>query len=101
MRLRLSVSEAASIDLEQMREWLTQSGAGGRAATRLKSILDALERLAEAPHLWPAGDVPGTQECKLGGYVVVYRANCAGPGRTGATEVEVLRVFGPGQLRQL
>jgi len=67
MRLRLSVSEAASIDLEQMRERLTQPGAGAKAASRLKSILDALERLAEEPHLWPAGDVPGTQECRLGG----------------------------------
>jgi len=51
MKLELLVSEAASLDLEQMHAWLTQPGAGIKAAARLDAILDTMESLADKPQL--------------------------------------------------
>jgi plasmid stabilization system protein ParE len=99
--LKLSVTTAALLDLEQAHEWLTQDLAGPDAAARYQAITDAIEYLAEKPQTWRDGDEPGTQECIVVGYTIVYRADYTGPGRTGATEVEVLRIFGPGQFRHL
>lgn len=99
--VKLYVAVAALRDLGAAREWLSQAGAGPAAAARYEAILKAIEQLAENPQMWRDGDEPGTQECTVAGYTIVYRANYTKPGRSAATEVEVLRIFGPGQFRKV
>jgi plasmid stabilization system protein ParE len=99
MALPLSFAPAARDDIERARAWLTQHGAGPRARSRLDHLFKAIRELAETPHIWPESPEPGMQQRVIDGYVIVYRAFYAGPGRSHPTRVQIARVFGPGQLR--
>ena len=101
MAARVLVSDAALADLDAARSWLTQPGAGPRAAERLRRITAALRDLGRHPLRWPEGEHPGVRERQVEGYRILYRvASAAGDGgATAAGDVLVARVFGPGQDR--
>ena len=99
MARKLEYSRPARGDLEQMRAWLNQPGAGRRAKNRARRIVETVKSLREAPVAWPIGDMPGTRECVVEGYTIVYSVDPdTGSNRT-AGDVYVVRVFGPGQHR--
>jgi plasmid stabilization system protein ParE len=83
-----------------MRRWQTQPGSGPAAIRRIKAIREAIRRLKQHPCLFPVGRYPGVRELPCdGGYRALYRvAPDTGRDRTSG-DVEVLRVFGPGQDR--
>jgi plasmid stabilization system protein ParE len=97
---RLSYTETARSDLDAVRTWLTQPGAGSAARRRLAAIRADIPRLKQYPCRYPAGQYPGVRELPCdGGYRVLYRVvPDTGRDQT-AGDVRVLRVFGPGQSR--
>lgn len=74
MPAQLTLAPAAARDLDNVRLWLTQPGAGATAHASLIDISDAIETIAD-PH--------------------------PGPAPAYATLVRVLRVFRPGQSRDI
>ena len=102
MRRGLIYAPRAREDLDAIRRWLTQPGAGPAARRRLTAVRIAIERLREHPCLYPVGQHPGVRELPCaGGYRALYRViPDTGLDET-AGDVRVLRVFGPGQSRGL
>ena len=100
MAAKVLVSVAALADLDAARHWLTQPGAGPRAAERLRRITAALRDLTRHPLRWPEGEHPGVRERQVEGYRILYRvAATADDAGVSAGDVLVARVFGPGQDR--
>ncbi len=101
MPRRLDYAEDAADDLEAIRHWLTQPGAGPAALGRLKAVRASIRRLGRHPCLYPVGDQPGVRELPCPhGYRAFYEVRPdTGRNRT-AGDVTVLRVFGPGQDRR-
>jgi toxin ParE1/3/4 len=97
---RLIYAPRAREDLDAIRHWLTQPGAGSAARRWLTAIRAAINRLRQHPCLHPVGQHPGVRELPCaGGYRALYRvAPDTGRDQT-AGDVRVLRVFGPGQSR--
>jgi toxin ParE1/3/4 len=61
-------------DLEQIRRYIAEENP--RAAIRIRTIIrNAVEHLADHPHLGRSGRVEGTRELVIAGapYIVVYR----------------------------
>lgn len=100
MPRRLRYTEVARGDLDAIRSWLTQPGAGVKARQRLAAIRRVIARLAPHPCRYPVGSHPGTRELPCeDGYRALYRI-VADIGRDEtAGDVLVLRIFGPGQSR--
>jgi plasmid stabilization system protein ParE len=100
MPRRLSYTDEASDDLDAVRGWLTQPGSGPVARSRLAAIRAAINRLRQYPYLYPIGEHPGVRELPCsGGYRALYRVVPDTGRNDTAGDVVVLRVFGPGQLR--
>jgi hypothetical protein len=79
---RLRYTDKALADLDAIRGWLTQPGAGPAAGRKLMAVRTSIRRLRPAPLPLPDWTISG----------------CARPGsNTTAGDVQVLRVFGPGQ----
>jgi plasmid stabilization system protein ParE len=87
-------------DLNAIRLWLTQPGAGPAARRRLKAIRAAISPLRQHPSRFPVGQHSGVRELPCdGGYRALYRV-VPDTGRDETSgDVRVLRVFGPGQSR--
>lgn len=100
MPRELEYTDKAIADLDAIRGWLTQPGAGPAARKRLLWVWVSIERLIDYPCLWPAGQHSGVRELPCdGGYRALYEvAPDTGHNET-AGDVRVLRVFGPGQDR--
>jgi plasmid stabilization system protein ParE len=96
----LHYTDKALADLDAIRGWLTQPGAGPAARRRLAAIWAAIEQLCQHPCLYPAGQHPGVRELPCtGGYRAFYEV-IPDTGRSAtAGDIRVLRVFGPGQDR--
>ncbi len=91
--MRVLIAPAAAEDLRRAREWLLQPGSGPHARRRSEALRQAPRSLAEHPPRGrPSADHPGYRELAVSGWRLLYRVS---PGRGG---VEILRVFGPGQL---
>jgi plasmid stabilization system protein ParE len=97
MARKLEYSRAARRDLEQMRAWLSQPGAGQRAKDRARDIARAVKNLRDTPVGWPRGDMPGTRQCVVKGYTIVYSVHPDTSETRSAGDIYVVRVFGPGQ----
>jgi plasmid stabilization system protein ParE len=70
---RLIYAPRAREDLDAIRGWLTQLGAGPVARRRLTAIRAAINRLRQHPCLYPAGQHPGVRELpRDGGYRALY-----------------------------
>jgi plasmid stabilization system protein ParE len=97
---RLIYAPRAREDIDAIRRWLLQSGSGARARQRLAAIRTAIRRLRQHPLLYPIGDYPGQRELSCGGgYRVMYRLAPDTGNSEAAGDVRIMRVFGPGQLR--
>ncbi len=94
----LDLSAPALADLEAIREWLLQPGAGQRAARRLAHIVEALAELREAPCRWALSEHDGARQRIVEGYKVIYRVQSDTGDNETAGDVLVVRIFGPGQL---
>jgi plasmid stabilization system protein ParE len=69
----LDYTDKALADLDSIRGWLTQPGAGPAARRRLAAIWVAIERLRQHPCLYPVGQHPGVRELPCdGGYRALY-----------------------------
>ena len=100
MPRELEYTDKAIADLDAIRGWLTQPGAGPAARQRLLRVWALIERLIEYPCLWPAGQHPGVRELPCdGGYRALYEVTPDTGHNETAGDVRVLRVFGPGQDR--
>jgi plasmid stabilization system protein ParE len=93
------IADAALEDLVSIRAWLRQPGAGLRAARRLRQIEAALRDLSIAPCRWPVGEHQEVRERVVERYVILYQVRPDTADNTTAGDVEVIRVFGPGQSR--
>ena len=76
-----------------------QPGSGRTARGRLQSVLTALRDLVLHPCRFPVGQHPDVRERSVSGYRLLYVVDPdTGSDRT-AGNVTVLRIYGPGQLR--
>ena len=97
---RLIYAPRAREDLDAIRRWLTQPGAGPSARRRLTAIRATINRLRGHPCLFPVGQHSGVRELPCdGGYRTLYRVTPDTGRSETAGDVLVLRVFGPGQSR--
>jgi plasmid stabilization system protein ParE len=86
-------------DLDSIRLWFHQTGAGPRGRRSYGKIRAAIERLTGFPCLYSVGDHPGWREMSCEGHRVIYRVEPDTGQSATAGDVLVLRVFGPGQNR--
>ena len=100
------LSPAAEEDLEAIRAWFSQPGAGSRAKMRRRAIAQAIRDLTHYPCRYPTGDHPGVHEWPVERHRVMYSIvpdteddRMVGDVLVKAGDVQVLRVFGPGQSR--
>jgi addiction module RelE/StbE family toxin len=72
--LRIRWTRAANCDLDAVDDFIGRDDPAAAARTVLR-IIDAVEGLADHPHLGRPGRVPGTRELAISGtpYVVPYR----------------------------
>jgi plasmid stabilization system protein ParE len=99
MPRRLAYSDAAVDDIERMRRWFSQPGAGDIAKKRALRIAHAIRELQRDPIAWPPGPHRGTRQRHIEGYTVVYRVVPDTNDRRTAGDVYIVRLFGPGQDR--
>ena len=100
MPRQLEYTDEAIDDLDAIRRWLTQSGAGPRARRQLVAIRAAINRLKRSPCLWPVGQHPSIRELPCdGGYRALYEVYPDTGRDETAGDVTVLRVYGPAQDR--
>lgn len=87
------LSDSAAEDLERVRDWLTQPGAGLVAAGKLADLLESLVALSETATQHPTDpDRPSHRYVARHGYWIRFRI--------GRDAIFVARVFGPGQNRR-
>lgn len=87
------LSTAAVRDLEGIRAWLTQPGAGIVAAQELADLLESLRDLPDTAMRFPVDpDRPSHRYLSQHGYWIRFRI--------GPDLIFVSRVFGPGQNRR-
>jgi plasmid stabilization system protein ParE len=98
---KLLLSDKAIDDLSAVRVWYGQPGAGRVAKRRAQAIAAAIRRLRQHPCRYARGDHPGTRQMVIEGHVVIYEVHPDTGRDTTAGDVLVLRVFGPGQLREI
>ncbi len=95
--LQVVLSPEARDDLQRIRAWYTQQGAGPRAKQRLLHVLDSIEDIAAAPNRWPIDpEVPGTRYRVVEGHFIRY-AIVTDPMKPSTLFVH--RIFGPGMQR--
>lgn len=95
---KVIIAPAATNDLSNARGWLKQPGAGIKAASKLQAITNSIKDLKKTPCRWQTGSHPGTREILVHGYRIIYEVNPDTGDNSTAGNVEVLRVFGPGQI---
>jgi plasmid stabilization system protein ParE len=101
MPRRIAYSQAAAVDIVNIRWWYRQPGAGRLAKERVRRISDAIRRLRFDPVIWPRGEIPGTRERVVEGHTVVYAVDPDTNDALTAGDIMILRVFGPGQSRRV
>ena len=84
--MRVVWLEEAAADLAEVRRYIAQDNPGAAVRTA-RRIRQAVERLADTPHLGRPGRVPGTRELVVTGtpYIVPYHVT--------AGRVEILAVI--------
>jgi plasmid stabilization system protein ParE len=101
MSRKLQLSDKALDDLEAVRLWYRQPGAGRVAKRRTQAIAAAIRRLRQHPCRYARADRRGTRQMLIEGHVVIYEVHPDTGRDTTAGDVLVLRVFGPGQSREV
>ena len=93
MSREVRLSHAAIDDLEHVREWLKQPGAGPVAASKLADLLESLAELPQNAERYPIDpDRPSCRYIARHGYWIRFRL--------GVEVILVARIFGPGQNRR-
>ena len=93
------LSEAATRDLLRVREWYSQPGAGEKAQAKVRHILEAIEELRDRPTSFAKGGKHGTRTRLVERHRIVFRVeNDTGDNGT-AGDVEIVRIWSPGQNR--
>jgi plasmid stabilization system protein ParE len=87
-------------DLETALGWLSQPGSGARATRRRARILQAIRRLIDRPCLYALSRHANHREFTAAGYRIIYRLNPDTGRNDTSGDIEILRVFGPGQSRE-
>jgi toxin ParE1/3/4 len=84
----------ANADFLRIVEWIKAENSAAVAARVGRRILDAIERLAEFPHMGKPGRSPDTRELGVAGlpYLVVYSAE-PGAVTSDPQQVVILRVL--------
>jgi plasmid stabilization system protein ParE len=101
MPRKLTYAPRALADLEAIRVWLTQPGAGTAARCRLAAVRASINELRQHPCLSAIGQHPGVRELPCeGGYRALHEVHLDTGRNETAGDVHVLRVFGPGQSRE-
>ena len=93
MREGLVLTPAAEQNLDVIRAWFQQLGAGRTSARRLARLLSALDGLVDYPH---RGRRLGTGPIRIATierHRIIYAATHSAAGNT----VVILRILGPGQ----
>jgi plasmid stabilization system protein ParE len=101
MKRTLRIARRAMLDLDHIRRWQMQPGSGPPARRRVQGILAAIQRLGRHPCTYRRGDHPGTRQMGIEGHVEIYEVHPDTGRDTTAGDVAVLRVFGPGQSRDI
>jgi plasmid stabilization system protein ParE len=70
------------------------------AQRRLGRVLAVIGRLPDQPYLGQPGEYPGTRKLTIEDHAVIYRLQPDTADAATAGDVYVLRVFGPGQVRE-
>lgn len=99
MTRRLRLAPEATDDIERMKRWYAHPGAGPAAQRRVRSILAAIRHLRRNPCRHRRGDHPGTRQLVIEEHVVIYEVDPDTGRDATAGDVQILRVFGPGQAR--
>ena len=97
MARTVAFTRAAAQDLERVRDWYSQPGAGERANAVVGRILDAIEDLKERPVSWPHGRRMYTRERPVEGHRIIYRVTPDTDDNRTAGNVQVLRIRRPYQ----
>jgi plasmid stabilization system protein ParE len=92
----LSYTLCRPLDLEAAFEWLSQPASGLRAQRRIRHIAAAIDGLVEHP-CRHSRSRHGRRELTVEGHCVVYRVSPDTGRDATAGDVQILRVFGPGQ----
>ena len=66
----------------------------------MRAILAAIETLTEAPCRYRTDDHPGMRRMVIERHVIIYRVDRGTGDSATAGEVQVLRVFSPGQQQE-
>jgi plasmid stabilization system protein ParE len=97
---RIYYTTAALDDIERMRRWYSQPGAGRTAKERARRIAGAIRGLRVDPAMRPRGEIAGKRERVVEGHTIVYSVDPDTDDSRTDGDVYVLRVFGPGQNRR-
>lgn len=93
------LSATATRDLGQIRAWYSQPGSGPRAKRRASAILQAMRDLERHPPIGAPSEEPGVRERVVEEHTVIYRVqNDTGVAGQGG-DIEVIRIWQPGQNR--
>jgi len=94
---RVSLADEAAESLATIEQWYRQPGAGQVASRRLRAIRAAIGRLVDFPYIGRPGDVLGTRELTCQDHRIVYLVAAGDGTSTGAGDIVVLDIFGPGE----
>jgi plasmid stabilization system protein ParE len=96
----LILAPRARRDPDAISGWLTQPGPGPAARRKLAAVRAVIGRLPRHPCRYPVGEHSGVRELPCaGGYRGLYEVNPDTGRDVTAGDVQVSRVFGPGQNR--
>jgi plasmid stabilization system protein ParE len=99
MPRRVLIAPAAAGDLRDARRWLLQPGSGPDARRRWEALKEVPRGLLDHPYRGRASaDHPGYRELAVSGYRLLYQVRPDTGDAATAGDVEIVRVFGPGQL---
>jgi len=89
---RVDLLPRAKHDLERLRAWLRQPGAGPRAAREFAEVTKAVRALRQHPVTPPRSAIPGYREKVIHGCKIIYRVDPDHGRNVGAGDVLVARI---------
>ncbi len=92
MARKVDLLPRAKRDLERLREWLRQPGAGPKAAREFSEVRDAVRILRQQPVTPPRSAIPGFREKVIHGCKILYRVDPDTHRNTDAGDVLVARI---------
>ncbi len=97
MARRLRLTKEARSDLKRIRSWYRQPGSGATARARILEIEAAIKALVHSPCSPPLRLPPDVRLCISARHRITFRVKPDTNDNSTAGDVEVLRIYGPGQ----